>query len=318
MTIKIHPIAKLFPMLSTSELRELADDIAINGLLQPIITMDGILLDGRNRLAACKLINIEPKTKEYTGKDATAFIVSSNLKRRHLTREQRDNVICGLREQGMTLHKIAQAVGISHETARRASAFTNVKGESTGMDGKIYPTHYSSRDEGTSLPHVVHNSGDNEWYTPKPYIEAAHTCMGNIDLDPASTPVANKVIKAKRIYTQKDNGLQQEWVGKIWLNPPYETALIGKFIDKLSASVESGTVIEAIVLTNNATDTKWFARLADVSSFLCFPTGRIKFWHSLKNSATPLQGQCVAYIGKNGKKFCGEFKRFGLILEVVK
>ena len=187
--------------------------------------------------------------------------------------------------------------------------------EVEGADGKYRPSHYTPQE---SKPHVAQNSGDNEWYTPESYIEAAHTCMGNIDLDPASTPIANKVVKAKRIYTQKDNGLQQEWVGKIWLNPPYETALIGKFIDKLSASVESGTVIEAIVLTNNATDTKWFARLADVSSFLCFPTGRIKFWHSIKKSATPLQGQCVAYIGKNGKKFCGEFKRFGLILEVVK
>ena len=141
--------------------------------------------------------------------------------------------------------------------------------------------------------------------------------MGNIESDPASTPEANRVIKAQSIHTMKENGLKQDWAGKLWLNPPYASGLIGKFIDKLAESVESGAVNEALVLVNNATETKWFARLAGISSFLCFPVGRIKFWHPRKEAA-PLQGQCVAYIGKNGKIFCAEFKVFGVVVEIIR
>ena len=314
--MKIHPVAELFPMLPEDELRELANDIKANGLQQPIVKMDDTLLDGRNRLAACELVGIKPEAKEYTGKDATAFIISINLKRRHLTREQRDDVIRGLREQGMTLTKIAKAVGVSVDTAHRAvseSSFTN--SEITNERGQSRPAHYTHHEEDVSRPHVFNNSGDNEWYTPKPYIEAARSVMGKIDLDPASTPEANKVVKSERLYTQNDDGLKQEWTGKIWLNPPYASDLIGKFIEKLASSIESKQVTEALVLVNNATETKWFARLASVSSFLCFPVGRVKFWHPNKESA-PLQGQCVAYIGKNNKQFYEEFRQFGMICEV--
>ena len=314
--MKIHPVAELFPMFPEDELRELANDIKANGLQQPIVKMDDTLLDGRNRLAACELVGIKPETKEYTGKDATAFIISINLKRRHLTREQRDDVIRGLREQGMTLTKIAKAVGVSEPTARRVSQSSNNESEIINERGQSRPSHYTSHEEELSRPHVANNSGDNEWYTPKSYAEAARSVMGKIELDPASTPEANKIIKAERIYAQKDDGLKQEWGGRLWMNPPYASDLVGKFIDKLVKSVELKQVTEALVLINNATETKWFARLVTVSSFLCFPTGRVKFWHPNKDSATPLQGQCVAYIGKNGKKFYSEFKQFGLICEV--
>ena len=119
--MKIHPVAALFPMLDKAELDELAADIKANGLQQDIVRMGDVLLDGRNRLAACELAGVKPTFQEYAGSDPQSFIVSANLRRRHLTREQRDDVIRGLREQGMTLQKIAKAVGVSVGTVHHAT-----------------------------------------------------------------------------------------------------------------------------------------------------------------------------------------------------
>ena len=164
--------------------------------------------------------------------------------------------------------------------------------------------------------HVMHNSGDNEWYTPEPYIEAARAVMGGIDTDPASHEEANKVVKATEFFTAEENGLHFEWVGRVFLNPPYEGKLIVQFMDKLDESVDQGATTEAVVLVNNATETRWFAVLASVSACLCFPTGRIKFWKPGSEKAAPLQGQCIAYIGANAEKFMSEFRQFGIVTTV--
>lgn len=85
----LHPAAQLFPMLTTPELLELADDIKANGLRHPIVRHDGKILDGRNRLAACEIAGAAPRFEEWNGKgSATAYAISANLKRRHLNPSQ--------------------------------------------------------------------------------------------------------------------------------------------------------------------------------------------------------------------------------------
>lgn len=83
--MEAHPIANVWPMMDADKLQELADDIGKNGQLVPVWIYDGMILDGRNRYAACKMAGIDPKTQTYTGDEPTAFAVSMNDKRRHMT-----------------------------------------------------------------------------------------------------------------------------------------------------------------------------------------------------------------------------------------
>jgi hypothetical protein len=86
--MKNHPIADVWPMMDADKLQELADDIGKNGQLVSVWIYEGMILDGRNRYAACKMAGIEPKTQTYTGDEPTAFAVSMNDKRRHMNKGQ--------------------------------------------------------------------------------------------------------------------------------------------------------------------------------------------------------------------------------------
>jgi len=167
-----------------------------------------------------------------------------------------------------------------------------------------------------STPHVAKNSGENEWYTPEQYVAAAREVMGTIDLDPASSPAANEIVQAQDFYTADDNGLEQEWGGRLWMNPPYAVDLIGKFTDKMADSYAAGGVSEAIVLVNNATETQWFQRLARSAKAICFPERRVRFWSPDGVLGAPLQGQAFVYLGVDSERFADQFSAFGLIVEV--
>lgn len=160
-------------------------------------------------------------------------------------------------------------------------------------------------------PHVANNSGNNEWYTPANIIEAARAAMGSIDVDPASNDIAQQTVKAGTYYTAETNGLDKEWVGNVWLNPPYASDLIGKFIDKLVS--EKQNYNQAIVLVNNATETEWFNKIVSISSMVCFPKSRVKFYMPDGKTGAPLQGQAVLYIGKNAESFYKAFKEIGWV-----
>jgi hypothetical protein len=90
MNLITHPIADLFPMMGEDELADLADDIKANGLVHAIIldAKGETLIDGRNRLRACELAQVEPRFERLNGQDPTAFIISVNLARRNLSKGQ--------------------------------------------------------------------------------------------------------------------------------------------------------------------------------------------------------------------------------------
>lgn len=165
--------------------------------------------------------------------------------------------------------------------------------------------------------HRAIGSGENEWYTPSEYVSMAREVMGQIDLDPASCAEANETVGAAIFYTKEDDGLSKDWSGKVWLNPPYSRDLMPKFVEKLKESYVSGDVTEAILVSHNNTDTAWFHSLSEVSSAICFPKRRIRFYRG-ENIAAPTNGQAFFYLGSSPEAFQAVFGDIGLVLEPMK
>lgn len=94
--LEFHELANIFPMLSGKEAEALALDISEHGQLEPIAIFDGKILDGRNRYNACLSAGVVPQFQEYVGSDPVAFVISANLKRRHLDESQRAMVAAKL------------------------------------------------------------------------------------------------------------------------------------------------------------------------------------------------------------------------------
>lgn len=175
------------------------------------------------------------------------------------------------------------------------------------------------RDEltGSDKPHVSRNTGQSEWHTPPEYIAAARGFMGGIDLDPATSEAANRIVEAGQIFTLADDGLAQTWHGRVWMNPPYASDLIQEFISKLCQHVDAGDVPIACVLVNNATETQWFQELASRAHTICFPASRVRFLDPEGNPGAPLQGQGIFGIGGERADFENHFGGFGTMVRVI-
>lgn len=118
-----HPLAGLFPMLSDSELAELGEDIATRGQEQPVWLLDGKILDGRNRDEACHRIGIDAWTQDYAGDDPLGFVLSLNLRRRHLNEVQRAMVAAKIVDW---VNGMNQTTGGAHVPAREAGRMLSI------------------------------------------------------------------------------------------------------------------------------------------------------------------------------------------------
>jgi hypothetical protein len=98
MSLTFHPLAELFPLMEGEEFDALVADIKANGLCEPITLLDGKILDGRNRYRACLAAGVEPDIIKGDGAidDPAAYVISANIRRRHLSAEQRRDLIAKL------------------------------------------------------------------------------------------------------------------------------------------------------------------------------------------------------------------------------
>ena len=128
---------------------------------------------------------------------------------------------------------------------------------------------------------VHHSSESHEHYTPPEIVALVVACLGKIDLDPCSN--TDKTIPAKKHYTEKQNGLEQPWQGRVYMNPPYGDT-IAQWIEKLCEEHErKDGVSAAIALVPARPDTQWFKALRNY--VCCFVEGRLTFGGSDRSGA---------------------------------
>jgi ParB-like chromosome segregation protein Spo0J len=153
-TIKIHPAANLFPMMSDEEIDALAADIKKNGLTSPIVYWrdpkkldELLLLDGRNRLEAAQRAGYKIRIEDiadYTPIDPYAYVISANIHRRHLTAEQKDDLIVKVlaANPAKSDREVAKTVKVDHKKVGRVRKRAEATGavapveKRTGADGK--------------------------------------------------------------------------------------------------------------------------------------------------------------------------------------
>ena len=134
---QFHPIANLFPMMDDEALAELAADIKAKGLKEQIKLWRGQIIDGRNRYRACKLAKVKPIYKEMKFPDEEAaldYVVSRNLKRRHMSLPQRSITaakIANMR-QGARTELVSPSVPVPKVSQARAAEMLDVSVASVG------------------------------------------------------------------------------------------------------------------------------------------------------------------------------------------
>jgi hypothetical protein len=140
---KVHPAADIFPMMPDDQLRDLGDDIKRHGLKHPIIFQhadgddaEALLLDGRNRLEAMERAGLSPYIdKQFRAGDPVAHIIGLNIRRRHLTQQERADLIIAAIKAGKKPRQVGEVSaaggrGKKNELKARAVAVAKEHGVS--------------------------------------------------------------------------------------------------------------------------------------------------------------------------------------------
>lgn len=152
-------------------------------------------------------------------------------------------------------------------------------------------------------------TGD-DYYTNPLVLGKVRDVLGRIDLDPASHPLANRHVKASRIYTIQDDGVSHPWRGRVWLNPPFSEWK--RWVPKIIEELRGGQVEAMLVYSAMRTLTaKYYRSLLDEADAMCVITGRLQ--HGGKGGDSPDDGHAVFAFRCDTRKFAQSFGELGVV-----
>jgi len=165
-------------------------------------------------------------------------------------------------------------------------------------------------------PGNASHDNDDEWYTPPEIVEPCRQALGAIDLDPASNRRADKVVQSARFFSPEENGLEQEWSGRVFLNPPYSKSAGKKeFLAKLAEDYRQGRVTAATAVLSYDFSPSWFEPLRDLWSAICLFHGRVRFYKVKPGDGhDPALGTSVVYFGEEVEAFSRAFSPLGMVV----
>ena len=247
---EIHPACALFPMMDGDALNELAEDIRAHGLEHPIIMHDGKVLDGRNRLEACKRASVAPRFEDWHGAgDPLEWVVSTNLHRRHLTASQRAMIGAELKalfegaakerqREGGRGGKIAtpsksrdEAAKVVNVSARSIEHASKVKASGTqGLGGAVSSglLPVSTASEAASMPAPVQDR----------LVEAVTNAATPADARKA----ARAILKAEKKVHVSHNSGENEWYTPVHLLDAARECMGGIDADPATSEIANRTV----------------------------------------------------------------------------
>lgn len=175
-----------------------------------------------------------------------------------------------------------------------------------------------------------HSSKNDDWLTPIWLVNSAKQVLGEIDLDPASSPEANVRVGAKKFYTkEEEDGLTKEWRDTIFCNPPggkvKGKSVAALFWTYLMQEIKSGNVNHAIFICFSAealqnTQGKGVPSVGEYP--FCIPAKRIHFdYPGSERKKAPTHGNVIVYVPgivNNTRLFVETFKNFGVVIGASK
>lgn len=126
--LEAHPIADMFPLIEGEAFDELVLSVKKHGLIQPIVLLEGKILDGRNRYRACLAAGVEPDFADFDEKDPakwSGLVDALNIQRRHLNDSQRAIIaaqLTGSGENSMYASEAAKALNVGRRSVSKAMA----------------------------------------------------------------------------------------------------------------------------------------------------------------------------------------------------
>lgn len=341
------------------EFEALSRSIAESGQQVPAtswIADDGVeyLIDGRHRARACERLGIPLVVERLEGDEAAAraFILATNVTRRHLTPSQRAVAAATLatRRRGergaraylsLTQEQAASAAGVSVRLVRAARTFVDDAALARAvLDGTLTVAEAARQSRGEQKRgtaerlSAARTSATDEWLTPLWLMERVQRVLGGIDGDVAAEP--GRGVPARWHLTATEDALSVDsWANtpgpggvadevasssRIWMNPPWDKAHV--FVRRLLREVDAGHVSHAIILLPARLGAEYITVLTKRGYPRVELTGRLRFEPG-RGAAPTARGEApfssmLVGVGIEASVMYEEFHDVGIVVQAVR